>query len=203
MMKQSLPLHLQELWPAWLACVLLPLPAMLFWHSGSGVALWLFFVGCTSLVAYGFRSHLHSPQPPRPWRDRMRAAGVALFCAFLLFSLASLTVGDAHDWIPLFIAFQILIPSFCVVPCLMLTTRKPVAAVVFTLFLVGFMKMLAGVAVNTVYGWGDGHHELPWTNPNLMLTMFWINSAILSVSLYISGARRYQREYEQASSLHS
>jgi len=47
--------------------------------------------------------------------------------------------------------------------------------------------MIAGIVVNLRYGWNYTHHELPWTNPNLMLCAFWVATTILSVSLFFPG----------------
>ncbi len=71
------------------------------------------------LVAYAFKGDI-SPQPrgrPQPsWRERMLAVGVVLLIAFIVFSLLRLTLSDPHDFVAVFLAFLILIPSICVVP---------------------------------------------------------------------------------------
>ena len=126
------------------------------------------------------------------------AVGIALSLAWASFSLVWIALVDRHDFVALFVSFQILIPSFCIVPYLTLSTKKPFAAVVFSAFLLGCMKGVAGVIVNLVYGWGDGHHEIPWTAPNLMLSTFWVAASILSVSFYLLGARKFRIVYGQA-----
>jgi hypothetical protein len=134
----------------------------------------------------------------------MFAAGLALSVAWAMFSILWITLVDRHEFVALFIAFQILIPALGIVPCLMLMTRQMFAGVVLSLFLLGCMKFVAGIVVNLVYGWGDVHqdgtpgsHELPWTSPNLMLSAFWTGAAILSISLYCIGARRFKIESER------
>ena len=117
--------------------------------------------------------------------------------AWVAFSLLWIVLVDPHDFVALFIGFQILIPSFCVVPYVTLITGKPFAAVVFSAFLLGCMKGVAGVMVNLVYGWGNGHHEIPWTAPNLMLAVFWVASAILCISCYVLGATRFRLQHDQ------
>jgi hypothetical protein len=194
-MKNSLICQLRQLLPAWLICLLLPLPAMLLWHSHDGrcVALWCFFIGCATLAAYAFRPS-HSLE--RSWRDRMTALGMALFSAWIIYSLLWLVLVDAHDFVALFIAFQILIPSLFVVPCMVLVTRQPFAGVVFSLFLVGCMKFIGGAVVVLVYGWhadAHGYTTMPWTHPNLLVWLFWLNSSIFSLSCYILGRRRFMR----------
>jgi hypothetical protein len=203
-MKESVRHQLRELRPAWLACILLPLPSMLFWHSHAGrcVALWSFCLGCFVLVASTFRQCFNSVSLICLWRDRMFGAGLALAIAWAVFSLFWIALVDQHDYVALFIAFQILIPALCVVPYLALITRNLFTAVVFSAFLLGCMKFVAGIVVNLVYGWGDVHqdgtprsHELPWTSPNLMLSAFWTATAILSISIYFLGARRFKTEF--------
>ena len=121
-----------------------------------------------------------------------------MFCAFVAFSLLCLTLNDAHDFVAVFLAFLILIPSLGVVPFLTLVTRRPVAAVVFALFIVFCMKLLGGIVVVLVYGWHASEHgytDMPWTHPNLLVWLFWLNTGVLSLSLYVLGARRFQAEY--------
>ncbi len=125
------------------------------------------------------------------------ATGTALLLAWAVFSLLWLAIVDAHDFVGIFIGFQILIPSMCVVPLLMLTTRKRFAAVVLSAFLLGLMKMFAGIVVNLHYGWADGHHEIPWTEPNLMLSAFWSAATGLCITCYCLGARKFQAEVSQ------
>jgi hypothetical protein len=202
-MKESIRYLLRELRPSWLACILLPLPSMLFWHSHAGrcVALWCFCLGCFVLVASTFRGCFNSASPICSWRVRMFAAALALSVAWALFSVIWIALVDGHDFVAAFIAFQILIPALCVVPYLTLTTRNLFNAVVLSAFLLGCMKFMAGIVVNLVYGWGNVHqdgtprsHELPWTSPNLMLSAFWIAASILSISFYFLGARRFKTE---------
>jgi hypothetical protein len=92
-----------------------------------------------------------------------------------------------------------IVPSFCVVPYVCLLTRKPAAAVILSAFLAGCMKMVAGIVVNLRYGWNYGHHELPWTEPNLMLSAFWVATAILSALFLFLGANKYRAQLGRVS----
>jgi hypothetical protein len=201
--------ELREFFPAWLGCVLLPLPAILFWRSDDGrsMALLLFSIGCASLVAYAFRRDLDRQipdaleRPERIWRKRMMAVGTALFFAFMVFSLQCLTLSGAPDFVAMFLAFLVLIPALCVVPFFTLLTRRPVAAVIFALFIVFCMKLLGGIVVVLVYGWNAdkrGYTDMPWTHPNLLVWLFWFNTGVLSLLLYLLGARRFQARYARA-----
>jgi len=208
-MKVSLIHQLRNLFPAWLGCVVLPLPANLFWRSDDGraMALLLFSIGCASLVAYAFRRDLDrqtldvSERPEQIWRKRMLVTGAVLFFAFIVFSLQCLTLSSEQDFVAVFLAFLVLIPALCVVPFFTLITRRPVAAVVFALFVVFCMKLLGGLVVVLVHGWNASKHgytDMPWTHPNLLVWLFWINTSVLSLLLYLLGARRFHAGYARA-----
>ena len=171
---------------------------MVFWRSqdGRSAALLCFCAGCFGLVAYSFRRLTLADQALHQWAPALAVVGVALSLAWFAFSLLWIALVDPHDFVALFIGLQILIPSFCIVPYLTLVTRKPFAAVVFSAFLLGCMKGVAGVVVNLVYGWRNGHHEIPWTAPNLMLSTFWIAAASLCILCYLSGARKFRIQHE-------
>lgn len=126
----------------------------------------------------------------------MVSVAVALLAAFLLFSVLSLTLNDGRDFIAVFLAFTILVPSLCVVPFFTLATGKPVAAVVFALFSVAAMKLLGCVVVVLIYGWNAdryGYTDMPWAHPNLLVWLFWGFTGVLSLSCYLLGARAFER----------
>jgi hypothetical protein len=202
-MKDSLRYEIRYLIPAWLGSILLSWPALLLWRSDDGVrvALSLFFIGCSSLVAYSFRRGVtvsggdESGDPRRIWRNRMVAATAALLAAWAAFSLLHLGLNDWNDVVSVLLAFSALIPACCIVPYLTQVTRKPVAAVVFTVFLVGCMKLLGCVVVVLVYGWDAserGHTTMPWARPNLLVWLFWVNTGVLSLVCYFLGVRRFR-----------
>jgi hypothetical protein len=181
------------------------LPALVFWHSGEGrrVALCLFFMACCSLVAHAFRRESNGlgsdewERPERVWRERLMAVGGALLSASVVFSVFSLTLNDPHDLVAVFFAFVIPIPAMCIVPYLTLATRKPFAAVVFTVFLMFCMKLAGCTVVVLVYGWNaveHGHTTMPWTHPNLLVWLFFLNSSVLSLTFYLLGKSRFRRE---------
>lgn len=197
---------LRHLWRVWLVGILVPLPAIAFWRSSEGrtLALGLFFVGCASLVASAFRRE-NVPEAAdnvidarQAWRKRMVTLTVTLFSAFLIFSLLLLTLAGAHDFVAVLLAGLLLLPSLCIVPQLTLMTGKPLAGVVFTLLAVFGMKLLGCIVVVLVYGWDaseHGHTTMPWTQPNLLVWLFWSFSGILCLSFYVLGAKRFTRVY--------
>jgi Mn2+/Fe2+ NRAMP family transporter len=205
-MKNSLLNEWRYAFLAWLGCILLPLPALVLWRSDEGRsdALILFSVGCVNLVAYTFQRDIHrqnsdvTEHPERIWRKRMASAGISLFFACVIFSLLSLALNDSHDFVEVLLAFLIPIPALCVMPFFMLITRKQVAAVVFTVFTVFCMKLLGCIVVVLVYGWDASSHnppytDMPWTHPNLLVWLFWLNTGVLSLWLYVLGKRKYMR----------
>jgi uncharacterized membrane protein len=124
----------------------------------------------------------------------MVALGLALFAAFVVFAVLCLTVNDAHDFDVPVVALLILIPSLCTVPYLTLLTRKPFAAAVFALALVGCMKFLGGIVVVLVYGWDasrHGHTQMPWTEPNLLVWVFYAATGLYSGLAYALGYGRF------------
>lgn len=187
---------------AWLCSLLPPLPAVLLWHSHDGrfIALCLFFASCTSFVVYAFHVELAGKRnlpleyPHRLWHRRMLFLALALLSQGMIFSALCLVFNDSHDVMAPILAFASLIPSFSVAPYLALETRKPVAAVVLTVFLVGCMKLLGCTVVVLVYGWNAdarGYTTLTWTHPNLLVWLFWLNTALMSFLFYVLGKRKF------------
>jgi hypothetical protein len=202
-MKDSLSHEFRYLVPAWLGSVLLPWPALLLWRSDDGLALalGLFFVGAAGLVAYSFRRDVSATaggefrHPLRRWRTRMVAVTAALLADWVAFSAVHLALNDQHDFVSVLLALSALVPACCIVPYLTQVTRKPFAAVVFTVFLVACMKLLGCVVVVLVYGWDAserGHTTMPWARPNLLVWLFWVNTGVLSLACYCLGVRRFR-----------
>src|SRR6266849_3558358 len=129
-MREMLRTELASLLPAWLICLLLPLPALFFWQAeeGRSLALGCFFVGCTTVVAYSFRRELPTqgsaptldePADMRPaWRVKMLALAVALLAVFFAFSALLMFLNDSHDYAAQLVALTTLVPSVCAVPYL-------------------------------------------------------------------------------------
>jgi len=62
---------------------------------------------------------------------------------------------------------------------------------------VGCMKLLGCVVVVLLHGWDAserGYTIMPWTRPNLLVWLFWINTGVLSLGFYWLGVRRFCRE---------
>jgi hypothetical protein len=199
-MKASLLREFRYLAPAWLASLLLPWPALLFWRSADGLilALGLFFVGSASLVAYSFRRGVPACADGEfGYARRMLAVLAALLANWGAFCALHLTLNDHADFVSLVQALSALVPSCCIVPYLLHVTRKPVAAVVFTVFLVGCMKLLGCVVVVLVHGWDAserGYTTMPWAQPNLLVWLFWLNSAVLSLGCGCLGLRSFREK---------
>jgi hypothetical protein len=189
-MKDSLIREFRYLALTWLGSLLLPWPALLLWRSAEGLlmALGLFFVSSASLVAYSFRRE-------RLGRTRLVAVSAALLANWVAFSSLHLVLNDRSDFVSPLQALSALIPSCCIVPYLLHVTRKPVAAVVFTVFLVACMKLLGCVVVVLVHGWDAaerGYTTMPWAKPNLLVWLFWVNTGVLSLGCACLGHWRFR-----------
>ncbi len=192
-------------WSAWLFSLLLPLPAVLFWrsHDGRYVALCLFFAGSTGFVAHGFHAlqnegtnSMDELRLRRIWRSRLLFLSLLLLVQWIVFSAIVLATDSAHDIVAPALALGSLIPALTMAPYLTLATRNRIAAVVFTVFLVGCMKLLGCVVAIVFTGWSDatGNPSLPWTHPNVVVWLFGLNTALLSCSFYLLGRNKFTRD---------
>lgn len=196
---------MRQVWPLWLGSILVPLADLIFfWNPDDGrcTPMGLFFIGCASLTTYTFRPAMNRgpdnelESREQAWRYRMAALGMALLAASTVFSLLWLMLINARDFAAVFLAFSIIFPSLCIAPCFTLLTRKPFAAVVFTVFAVAATKLLGCLVVVFVYGWHADSHvppytDMPWENPNLLVCLFLLNTAILCAWCYVLGRRKF------------
>ena len=128
----------------------------------------------------------------------MVTVGIGLFLCAVIFSMLCLTLNDPRDFVTVFKAVYVSILSICIVPYFTLVTRKPLVAVVFSIFLVFCMKLLGCAVVVLVYGWDaseHGHTTTPWTHPNLLVWLFWSFTTILSGLFCLFGARKFNALY--------
>ncbi len=217
-MNKSLQHELWYLFPAWIICVLLPLPLLLFRHlsAGRSYALMCFSLGCAILVAYSFRRDIKLPNnspaldmpKPQTWRERMGSLGLALFAASAAFSVFSLAFGGSQDFVSPMLAFLVLVPALGVVPYMVLVTRKSLAGVIFSMVLVGSLKTPIGAMI--VHTFFPSHFEqsidtdgslimpTPWIHPNLLVCFFYTSVATLSFVFYCLGARRFRAIHDHA-----
>jgi hypothetical protein len=57
------------------------------------------------------------------------------------------------------------------------------------------MKLLGCVVVVLVYGWDAserGYTTMPWTRPNLLVWLFWLNTGVLCLVCYYLGVGRFR-----------
>lgn len=164
------------------------------------------------------------------WRRRIAALAHGLIPPLVAFTLASVLVNNPYNygtpqgvadegiWWQAFVfdvprdfaapllAMGAVVTAICIVPYLVLTTRKAFAAVVFGAALVGLMKLIGCLIVVLIYGWDSdvqGRLSLPWNNPDLLVWLFLGFTASLSVSFYVLGRRRFVQQYDQSAALDS
>ncbi len=215
-MNKSLQRELRYLLPAWIICVLLPLPMILFWHSSKGrsYGLMCFSLGCAILAAYSFRQDIRpqdssaapTKSEPQTWRERILPLGLALLAAFSAFSVFSLIVNDGRDFVTPMLAFLVLIPALGIVPYMVLATRSPLAGVIFSMILVGSLKTPIGAMI--VHTFFPTHFEqsidtdgslimpTPWIHPNLLVWFLYTSVAGLSLLFYFLSVKRFRAIHE-------
>ena len=187
--------------------------ALASWHSEEGrwIALFLFFVGCLIAVAHAFR--LRSATTVRTdrqsavqeWRAQTRQVAAILFSAWLCFSGICLLLSDPDRIVCIFLALGMLVPIFCIVPFYWLFTGWQLATVVFTIFSVFAMKLIGGVVVVLVYGWDAserGYTVMSWEHPNLLVSLFLLNTAVLSAFMYRAGRKKFLAHYGASAAKH-
>jgi hypothetical protein len=203
-MYVSLRRELAALLPAWWYCAAAPLLPLFLVPAEGGrfIAVITFLASGVSLAAYAFRP---AAEPPAGWAEvwssRMTALGGAALASFAVFAAAGLLAPDRPAWVRPAQALASLVPALCVTPSLTMTTRKPVAAVVFTLALVGATKLIAGALTCLVYGWDapeQGRTTMPWENPDFLLWVFWAANLVLAATGFALGVRRSRVRREPA-----
>ncbi|MFO1501599.1 MAG: hypothetical protein U1G07_25000 [Verrucomicrobiota bacterium] len=108
---------------------------------------------------------------------------------------------DKGDLVAPALALATIVVSLCVAPYMTLATRKPLAAVVLTLFAVACMKFVAGAVTVLVYGWHAtdyGRTTLAWTQPNLIVCALLLSTVMLSITFYLLGRRSFYSLYQQS-----
>jgi hypothetical protein len=205
--------ELRELLPAWTLCVALPMPEILFWQSAQGRSYGLgsSFLGCTIFAAMAIHKKIRSPKTPsasgdspveRPnGRSTMLALFLALLAAFVVFSAFSLLVNDSQDFVVPMLALMAIVPAIGMTPYFVLATHKRLAAVVFTIFLVGLGKSVAAQAAEyvdpnapgrfAVNPDGSVYMPMPWSHPNLRVWLFWTYNGVLSLTFLFMAMKRF------------
>lgn len=201
----------RDIIPAWAIAMLLPLPALTFWQIGEGraFALGYLFLGCAILAADSFGQELKAEQPTslhsstQLWYSKMMALGAAMLLAATFFSLVCWSMNDPETifrYVPL-LPLVAIIPAFCTIPYLTLVTRKPFAAVVFSCFLLGLIKIIGCIVVRIVYGphaLAQGYMNMSWTHPNLLVWFCLTGVGVYCICFYILGFRKFQKQFSDA-----
>lgn len=190
-------------WRLWLGCMCVPLPVLVLWqsHDGHFAALCLFFAASSLVVVRAFSGKSLEQMvfaarqgAFKSLRRKRLSVVLALLVSWFVFALSSLTLNDAHDGIAPALALAALIPSWCIAPYYALRLRKPVASVVFTVFSLGSMKLVAGSVTCFVYGWHAdqaGKTVLTWTHPNVIVYAFLASSAIVSSIFFVMANKEF------------
>jgi hypothetical protein len=217
-MSQRVSRQLRELMPLCCVFCLAALPFILLWRSpwGRGYALMIFFLGGVIVAANSFRRDVRrscltsaaeeSEASGQTWAQRMLPLALALVVVATIFSSICLVFSEGVEdpFVAPMLAFMSLVPTLGITPYFVLALRKPFAAVVFTVSLVGSMKLAGCLIVVLLYSWDadeQGLLGMPWDHPNLLVWLFWSFTGALSLILFFLAARRFQTMQGSAASL--
>jgi hypothetical protein len=193
--------ELRALLPVWAFAVLLPLPAATFWQEGSGraFAYAYLFLGCAVVAAESFRRAGEGERPAQDegrWQAKLTAVALSAGGAAAVFTLFAWTLPGDFDVVVPVLAGLAVVPAVCCVPWLTLATRRPFAGVLFTALMLGAVKLAGCAVVWFVYGQGaqaQGHMDLPWEQPNLLVWLCLAGMAMCSAACYGKGRRAFSQ----------
>src|SRR5262245_49802402 len=195
---QTVSGELRDMLPTWAVAVLLPLPVATFWQDGSGrdFAYAYLFLGCAILTAerFGRPARVDATEragdAPRLWRVKVGALAWGMAGAVAVFTAFGWAMSGQTDAVVPVLAVLAVVPALGCVPFLAIVTGRPYAAVLFTVFLLGAVKLAGCVVVRIVYGpnaLAEGHMTLPWEQPNLLVWLCLAGAMALSAVLYPLG----------------
>jgi hypothetical protein len=194
--------------------VLVAVPFLLLWRTpwGRGYALMAYFLGSTIAAAnFTYRNFVDggdwSPPGGRfagdSWWGRLAPLTAAVVLAATVFSLLCLVFreGVEDPVVAPMLAFMAIVPVLGITPYFVLALRQRFAAVVFTVALVGAMKLLGCLVVVLLYGWDadeQGRLGLPWHRPDLLVWLFWSFTTALSAACGLLARRRFDVRFTEA-----
>jgi hypothetical protein len=180
----------RALLPTLAVTLLFPVPLLNFVQDGTGRAFafaYLFF-GCALLAAECFRLDTDRARG----KAKLGALAVSMLLAALNFSVCYVAISGTLDWNAVTLAFLVVVPALCMVPCLTLLVGNPYAAVVFTALLLGVVKLTGCVVARVVYGptaQADGQMAMSWDQPNLLVWFCLAGSLLVSAACGVLGYR--------------
>ena len=156
-------------------------------------------LGCAILAARAFgqerrRGETATESPENIWTIRMSAVSITMFAAAAAFSLMSAKARVSHGLPVPMLAVLTSTPALGIVPYLTLRIRKPFAAVVFSAFIAGAIKLASCVVVRIVYGpdaLADGYMAGDWHTAKLMISLFWTGTVLVSLGCAIACRHRF------------
>jgi hypothetical protein len=183
-------------------------PLLLLWRQpwARGYALMLYFLGYTMAAAnYAWREIESSgervpegePSSGLSWAQTIAPLAAALALAAAVFSALCWILREGVEDPPIapMLVFMAIVPALGITPYFVLTLRQRFAAVVFTVALVGGMKLLGCLIVVLIYGWDadeQGRLGLPWHQPDLLVWLFFGFTTALSATLFMLTARKFE-----------
>lgn len=182
----------------WAITGLLPLPILMAIDPSSSVFIACIYLGlgCGWLSAEIYGGDPGMPASAGEWGGKMLAICAAVATnagAFVLFGI----LAGAQTAFPFpLMATLSAIPAIGVVPWLVHRVRRPSTAVILGSMLVLCAKLAACVVARVKYGPAfveQGYVAGDWHTAKLMISLFWVFSTLLSLSLLWAEGHRVAR----------
>jgi hypothetical protein len=183
---------------AWAAAAMLPLPILATTDpAGSGFVSCLYLAFASGWLVVEFhRTGGGPPDSAASWRARTLAVVTAVAVNVALFVAFGVAAGVRTNFpFPLMAALS-AIPAVGIVPWLLRRVRQPYASLVLAAVLVLAAKLAACVVARIVYGpdyLEQGYASADWRSAKLMISLFWVLGASMSLGLLLAESTRCKR----------
>jgi hypothetical protein len=173
----------------WVVTALLPLPILVTIDPASSAMIACVYLGlgCAWLAMEIYRAG-GLPTSRRGWAGKQLAICLAVAANVVAFVACGLVAGVQTSFPFLLMAALSAMPAAGMIPALVRQFRKPHAVMVFGCILVLGAKLLACIVARVRYGpdyIAQGYVSADWHTAKLMISLFWIFSAFLSVAMLL------------------
>jgi hypothetical protein len=195
-MIRSALMQLRGLWTAWAFAAMLPLPVLLAMSRQDNGVISCLYLGIASawLATEIFRQG-GLPESFASWSAKTLALSLAVVTNVALFILLGLSAGVRTNIpFPAMAAWS-AVPALGLVPWLIIRLKEPYTTLVFAATLVGVIKLVGCVVARIVYGPDyieQGYVAGDWRTAKLMISVLWILTVLLSLTLLTADFIRFK-----------
>jgi hypothetical protein len=190
--------RLRSLGMAWGFCALLPLPVLLAMNPAANADVSCWYLGIASAwLATEFFLCGNLPTTHIEWRGKMLALCCAVFINLALFVVLGMSLGVQSN-IPFVLKASLsTIPALGLAPWLVLRVEGRYAAIILGITLVAMAKFSACIIALMVYGTDyveRGYASEDWNAAKLMISLFWLFTAVVSLVAMFASYRLVKRQ---------